>query len=730
MFDFLRRRSGSDTPLNEAPLQEAAPVIPDYADSAFAAEEAAGQGRDRRRRWFVRGLGAAVLAMILLFGVLAWTAPLGKALEPLDEPAIVLEAANGTPIARRGQYKAEPVDINALPPHVYNAFIAIEDQRFFSHWGLDPRGIGRALGANVREGAVVQGGSTITQQLAKTAFLSSERSLWRKAQEAVIALWLELWLTKEEILERYLSSVYFGEGAWGLGAASQTYFSKVPGELTLGESAMLAGLMKAPSRLAPTQNYAGARERGKLVIAAMKEQGLITDAEWSAARKAEMNPGRDNLPVGSYFADWISPVAKNMVRAGYGETRIRTTLDFDMQQTAQRILQRRLARSSATQGALIAMRPDGRVLAMVGGTDYRASAFNRAVQAKRQSGSAFKLFVYLTALRSGMNPNSMVEDAPVTLGNWQPSNYDDSYAGPITLESAFARSSNVAAARLADRVGVEAMTDAARDLGVDSELGDDLTIALGSSSTTLLEMTAAYAAVAAGRYPIEPYGIEEQEDGSLGARLERALGGEQRTLREQRDLLQLLNAVMERGTARRINLAINDYGKTGTTQDNRDALFIGFVPGLVVGVWVGNDDNSPTNGVTGSNVPADIWREFVLAASPEARSAEERARRIAAAAEERERAEAAAEAERQRGGDLIADIEDLIAGDEMAGRRILERVLRGELTADGASAEIEREIDRRADEAPERRDQLDDFEDQWREALKAYEELAREPAPN
>ncbi|MBZ6379941.1 PBP1A family penicillin-binding protein [Pacificimonas aurantium] len=678
------------------------------------------------RRYALRGAAGAALALLLLFGILAWTAPLGKALEPLEEPAIVLEASDGTPIARRGQYKAEPVDLAELPPHVYNAFVAIEDRRFWGHWGIDPVGIARAAFTNVQEGGVVQGGSTITQQLAKTAFLSNERSLWRKAQEAVIALWLELWLTKEEILERYLSSVYFGEGAWGLRAASMTYFSKVPGDLTLGESAMLAGLMKAPSRLAPTQNYEAARERGKLVIAAMKEQELITDSEWNAARKAQMNPGRENLPVGSYFADWISPKAKERLRAGYGETRVRTTLDFDMQKAAQRILTDRLKSSSATQGALVAMRPDGRILAMVGGTDYETSAFNRAVQAKRQSGSAFKLFVYLAAMREGMNPNSMVEDAPVQLGDWTPSNYNDGYSGPITLEEAFAKSSNVAAARIADRVGVGAVKKAARDLGVESDLGDDLTIALGSSSTTLLEMTAAYAAVAAGRYPVEPYGIEEAEDESFGARLGRALGRKGGRLGEQEDMLRLLHAVMERGTGRRVNLAINAYGKTGTTQDNRDAVFIGFVPGLVVGVWVGNDDNSPTNGVTGSNVPADIWRQFVLAASPEARAAEERARRRAAVAARQRAEEEAAREERDRGMAIIGDIGDLIAGDSDAGRRLLERVMRGELSADAAADQIEREVDRMRDLSEEREEQLEDFEDEWREALETYEELGPE----
>ncbi|MBB5281460.1 transglycosylase domain-containing protein [Pacificimonas flava] len=660
--------------------------------------------------------------LLILFALLAWTAPLGKSLEPLEDPAIVLESDDGTAIARRGQYKAAPVEVGELPAYVPQAFVAIEDQRFYNHWGLDPIGIGRALFTNMEEGGVVQGGSTITQQLAKTSFLSSERSLWRKAQEALIALWMEAWLTKDEILGRYLSSVYFGEGAWGLRAASQTYFSKQPQDLTLGEAAMLAGLMKAPSRLAPTKNYDAARQRGRLVLAAMKEQGLISEAEWNAARPARVDPGRDDLPVGSYFADWVSPVAKSIVQAGYGENRVRTTLNIDMQRAAQRILKQRLASSSATQGALIAMRPDGRVLAMVGGVDYEDSAFNRAVQAQRQSGSAFKLFVYLAALRRGMDPNTMVEDAPVTLGDWTPQNYDGSYAGPITLEEAFARSSNVAAARLADEVGVDEVQRAARDLGVESELSDDLTIALGSSTTNLLELTAAYAAVAAGRYPIKPFGIEvpDRVEG-WSERLGRALSRPaKRRLEERDDLLRLLSAVTERGTGRRTDLALNSYGKTGTTSDYRDALFIGFVPNLIVGVWVGNDDNSPMNGVTGSNVPADIWKSFVLEASPEARAAEERYRRALAARDARE-AEMARRRAEASGAAILGDIEALIRGDEGAGQRLLDRVFRGEAGADAVADEIERRSEALAREYDRGEDYYREFEEDWRQALEDYE---------
>ncbi|MEM8825871.1 MAG: PBP1A family penicillin-binding protein, partial [Pseudomonadota bacterium] len=589
------------------PSQVAADVLPSAADPDLSPRPRS----SRRRRLVVRITAILLLLMMAMIAWLAWSAPLGKALEPLEAPALVIQASDGTPVARRGPYKDAPVVASTLPPHIPNAFIAIEDRRFHSHLGLDPRGIARAMTVNLRKRAFVQGGSTITQQLAKVSFLTPDRSLKRKAQEALIALWLEAWLSKDEILSRYLSSVYFGDGAYGLRAAAMQYFSKPPEALTLGEAAMLAGLMKAPSRLAPTKNYAGARARGKLVIAAMKDEGLITDAEWNAARRARLNPGRIGLPGGSYFADWVHAEAASAAGGQYGEVAVRTTLDADMQRAAERILTERLARSSAGQGALVAMRPDGRILAMVGGIDYRKSNFNRATQARRQSGSAFKLPVYWAALQEGMRPDDFVLDEPVTIGDWTPQNYDDRYQGPISLADAFARSSNVAAARLTEKVGLADVRDAARDLGIESELVDDHTIALGTSETTLLELTAAYAACAGGKAPVKPWAVVPPQ--VRDERLFRRGGPPARAA----DMRRLLRGVVETGTGKAARLSVPAFGKTGTTQDYRDALFIGFVDNLVVGIWVGNDDNSPTRGVTGSNVPADIWRDFIVSVSPD-----------------------------------------------------------------------------------------------------------------
>ncbi|MGB3723853.1 MAG: transglycosylase domain-containing protein [Pacificimonas sp.] len=640
--------------------------------------------RRKRRRWIVRILAILLLVFIILVAWLAWTAPLGKSLEPLETPALLIEAADGSAIARRGPYKGAPVVASELPAHIPNAFIAIEDRRFNDHMGIDLRGIARAMSVNMKEGGFVQGGSTITQQLAKTSFLSAERSLKRKGQEALIALWLEAWLSKDEILSRYMSSVYFGDGAYGLRAAAMQYFSKQPNELTLGEAAMLAGLMKAPSRLAPTKNYDGARARGKLVIAAMKDQQLISEAEWNGARRAQMKPGRTGLPGGSYFADWIFPAAADYVGDVYGEVRVRTTLDPQLQRAAERILKQRLARSSASQGALVAMRPDGRIVAMVGGIDYAKSGFNRAVQAQRQSGSAFKPFVYWAALREGMSPDDLVSDAALAIGDWTPSNYDGRFGGDITLTQAFAKSSNVAAARLTEEVGPRAVRRAARDLGIESGLVDDHTIALGTSETNLLELTSAYAAFAGGRYPVKPYAIEDSERPRT------------RVVPRLRDMRTLLRAVVDQGTGRIARLPVPAFAKTGTTQDYRDALFIGFIDDLVVGVWVGNDDNSATRGVTGSNVPAEIWRDFVIAASPEVRSA--RQRRLPPP----EETEPAIDIGDLIGGGLDRDLVDWVRGDREAGERLAERAMRGEfdnLDIEERAEELAREGAIRANEA-------------------------------
>ncbi len=556
-----------------------------------------------RRPWQIAG-GVVLLAVALVV-FMVWSLPLGRALEPLPNPTLILVTADGKPFARRGSYKEQPVDVTKLPKHVPGAFVAIEDRRFYSHIGIDFRAIARALQRNVGEGEVQQGGSTITQQLAKNAFLSSQRSLRRKAQEALIALYLEARLSKDEILSRYLSTVYFGDGVFGLRAAAKHYFDKTPETLSIGEAAMLAGMVKAPSRLAPTEDLPAARERARIVLATMVEVGTITPQQARAARNVRVRQGREKLPVGTYFADWVSPQARRAFESAYGEVLVPTTLDSVLQAQAERIISQALKRHGgylhATQAALVAMRPDGRVLVMVGGDDYKVSQFNRVSDAQRQPGSAFKLFVYQAALRSGMTPDSLVLDAPLTIADWSPKNHEGHYANrEIHLRNAFAGSSNVAAARLAQQVGRAAVVKAAQDMGVEADFPNDLTLALGTTPMTLLELTAGYAGVAAGQFPVTPYGVPQV----------RVAPARQLPRAERDGLLDLLRAAVTFGTGNVANVSQYAYGKTGTTQDYRDALFVGFVGDMVIGVWVGNDDNSPMNGVAGAGLPAEIWRDF------------------------------------------------------------------------------------------------------------------------
>jgi penicillin-binding protein 1A len=564
----------------------------------------------RRRRWpLVLYSVAGLLAVTILWLVI--TAPLSRALEPLADPALLLLDDTGRPIALRGAIKEAPVDVTKLNRVTPAAFVAIEDRRFYSHWGIDPRGIGRALLADLRGGGVRQGGSTITQQLAKTNFLSGDRTIKRKAQEVIIAFWLEAWLSKDEILSRYLSSVYFGDGVYGLRAASHHYFHRDPENLTLAQSAMLAGLVQSPSRLAPTQHLAAAQKRSRLVLQAMTDTGVISQARAKGVSLARPVAQEARLPAGTYFADWVAPLATKAFESDFGQVKVETTLDRPLQRLAERAVGR--APIGDAQAALVAMRPDGRVVAMVGGKNYAESPFNRVTQARRQPGSAFKLFVYLAALRAGWTPDSMIDDKPITIEGWTPVNSDRVYRGQITLREAFARSSNAATVRLSQEVGRANVIRAARDLGITTALPDKPSLALGTAGVSLLELTSAYASVASGRYPIAARGLPEEQSVEGLQAFFRSDGA----LDRQRDwapMLDLLYAATNNGTGKRAALDVPTFGKTGTTQENRDALFIGFAGNLVVGVWVGRDDNKSLGKISGGTVPADIWRSFMTSA--------------------------------------------------------------------------------------------------------------------
>jgi penicillin-binding protein 1A len=568
----------------------------------------------RRWPWIKRGLQATLLLFIVMVGWLAWTAPLSRSLEPIAPPPMTLVSADGQAFARNGAIIDDPVDVKRLPPHVVEAFLATEDRRFYSHWGVDPWGLGRAFWNNLTTGSR-QGGSTITQQLAKFTFLDSDQTYTRKARELLIAFWLEARLTKDEILSRYLSNAFFGDdNVYGLRAASLHYFYRQPERLTLSQATMLAGMLRAPNRYTPTEHLRAAQQRQRVVIRAMVAAGYLTEAEAARVRLATVDhrPQR-SLPSGTYFADWANDEARASIPRGYAEQRVITTLNARLQRIANRVTAN--AGLNGAQVALVAMRPDGEVVAMVGGRSYAASQFNRATSARLQPGSTFKLAVYLAALRSGMTPDTPVDDSPITEGPYRPTNYGGTYRGETTLREAFARSSNVVAVRLYTQLGGAAVRRAARDLGIRSAIADNASAALGTSEVSLIELTAAYAMIAGNYGPVEPHALVRPEPGFVESLFDgqSSLGSGERAA-----MLDLLSSAITNGTGRAARLGIPAYGKTGTTQDSRSALFVGFAGDLVVGVWVGRDDNRPVRGLTGGGLPARIWRDFMVAAIPNA----------------------------------------------------------------------------------------------------------------
>ena len=563
--------------------------------------------RARSRLWWTgRGIMASLALFVALIGWLTFTAPLSKSLEPIAPPQVTLLASDGTPIARSGAVVDAPVKVADLPPHVVQAFIAIEDRRFYSHWGVDPRGIARAAWTGYG------GGSTITQQLAKFTFLTPEQSLSRKAREALIAFWLESWLTKDEILERYLSNAYFGDNQYGLRAASLHFFYRQPEKLRPEQAAMLAGLLQAPSRYDPTKHYDKARARMELVVQSMVRDGYLTQAQADALPdpQIDVRTRDDNLPTGTYFADWALPLAREGMEASYSAQVLTTTLDARLQALANRVVGR--APLGGAQVALVAMRRNGEVVAMVGGRDYAKSPFNRVTQAKRQPGSTFKTFVYLAALDAGWEPDDTIPNTEITQGSYRPKNARGTYSDQITLEDAFAQSSNVAAFRLFQAVGSERVIRKARALGITAPMAEgDPSLALGTSVMTLMELTAAYAGIAANEFPVEPHAFPRGEQSWWDWLTTRK---DSLSTRTHEDVETMLRAAINRGTGRNAVLPIANFGKTGTTQDYRDALFVGYAGDLVVGVWIGNDDNTPMKGVTGGSTPARIWRDFMRGA--------------------------------------------------------------------------------------------------------------------
>ena len=570
----------------------------------------------------VLSLVATVVFMAAMLFVLR-DMPLNAGIPEGNEQSVLLEAADGQPLGRVGPLKVSNSARAEFPPTLVAAVLSIEDRRFYQHWGIDPIGIGRAATRNYGSGRIVEGGSTITQQLVKLRLVGNQRTFGRKLREALTAVWLEMRLEKDEILTRYLNSVYMGAGAQGIAAAAQLYFNKRPSELTLPEAALLAGLIKAPTRYNPLHNLEGARARAAVVLRAMVDAGAINKqvAEAAITYPATLDAPAVESEAPTWFSDWVSQEAREVTAGLNGTVRVRTTLVPKLQRAAEEVVSDGLRTSAArnvSQASLVAMRPDGSVVAMVGGRNYSESQFNRAAQAQRQPGSAFKPFVYLAALRRGWRPSDMVDASPLTIGAWKPQNYGSQDYGRVTLADAVAHSINTATVRLAINVGIDQVILAARDLGISTPLPKVPSIALGTADVSLLNLTAAYASVLAGRAPIQPWGVAALASEakprlmSIGAPAAKQidLGPAGRQLQD------LLRLPVERGTARAAALDGYAAGKTGTTQDHRDAWFVGFTQSLVVGIWVGNDDRAPMDEVTGGSLPAVLWKNFMLKATP------------------------------------------------------------------------------------------------------------------
>ncbi|MGH6672022.1 MAG: PBP1A family penicillin-binding protein [Xanthobacteraceae bacterium] len=572
---------------------------------------------------FVAAICIVPLAFLIwtLFGV---RLPFSKSVTA--HPAITMNAADGQPIFGQSAFRLPPVAAKDMPADVIDAVLSIEDRGFYQHGAIDLPSIARAFIDNLRAGKIVAGGSTITQQLVKMRFVGPQRTYKRKLDEAVIAYWLQFHLTKDQILTSYLNNVYLGSGAIGFPAAARLYFNKNLADLSIPEAAMLAGMVNAPSQDDPLTDLKAARDRAATVLDAMVANGKVSAADALAAKlhPATPDPAEISPPSTGWFADWVHERAAKAARDVDGPVHVRTTLDMRLQNLATAIVKSTLAKygrqKRATQAALVAMQPDGAVVAMVGGRSYRDSKFNRAVRAERQPGSAFKLFDYYAALRQGFTPDDGILDGPVDIKGWRPQNYGHRYHGRVTLADAFAHSLNDATVRLTQEIGIGNVIAAARDLGLRAPLNNDPSLALGTSNVTLLDLTSAYAAVRAGVTPVEPWGIASVQ--VPGRKLSVPVGQPdepQHSLGQyQAELTELLRGVVEHGTGRAAALPGLAAGKTGTTQDYRDAWFVGFDNSLVVGVWVGNDDHSPMRGVVGGSLPAMIWKQFMEQAPPPA----------------------------------------------------------------------------------------------------------------
>lgn len=571
-------------------------------------------------------LTMSVWGLIVLGGVLAFYAydlpDISKALTAERRATITVKAADGTTLTHIGDLYGTPVRLRDLPPALPMAIMATEDRRFYWHLGVDFIGLARAAFANFQAGRVVQGGSTLTQQVAKNLFLTPERTIKRKIQELLLAFWLEYKFTKDQIFTIYLNRVYLGAGTYGVEAAAQRYFGHSARRLSPYQSALLAGLLKAPSRYNPINSPERAQKRTQQVLANMVAAGYISKR---AAKEAQFHksglltrpPDRTRA---RYFTDWVLSQIKSYISPGHGDIIVETTLDSGLQAWSETEVNRVMAKAAGpknvSQVALVALGKDGAIRTMIGGRHYHRSQFNRVVQAKRQPGSAFKPIVYLSALEKGLTPDSTMVDAPIRINGWKPRNFSRKYRGTVSLEQALSQSINTVAVQLGQRVGVKQLIKTARRLGVTAKLRRDLSLALGASEINLLELTGAYAPFANGGYGVWPYAIKSIRTKGGKILYRRAGSGPGRVvaMNHVASMNRMLSRVLFDGTGKKAATSRPAAGKTGTSQNFRDAWFVGYSADLITGVWMGNDNGAPMNRITGGGLPATLWQKFMTRA--------------------------------------------------------------------------------------------------------------------
>lgn len=532
------------------------------------------------------------------------------------QPSTTITAENGNEVKTFGSVYSEVIHLNELPSYVPDAIISTEDRRFYSHFGFDIVAFTRAMLTNIFMGRYAQGGSTISQQVAKNLFLTQQKTIKRKTQELLLAFWLEHKFTKEQILTLYLNRVYLGAGTYGIEAASQKYFQKSSRDMNLLESAIIAGMLKAPSRYNPFASEERALSRAKVVLQNMVNNNTLTEQQMRYALTLPIGEDKSYKVQGAdYFADWVYREVNDYIGERDNDIYVYTTLNQEIQENAEKILRQAILSAknrNVSEGAVVVLDKQGEVKAMVGGIDYRKSQYNRAVSALRQPGSAFKPFVYLTALQNGWKPQDLIEDVPLSIGKWKPENYDKKYHGSVTLSDALAKSLNLATINLSESLSRKDIIRTAKKMGISTPIENSPSLALGTFEVRVLDMATAYSSIANGGYATWPHAIKEIYTRDGYQLYQREADTQNRILDEQAvaELTTMLEQVIRQGTGRKAKISGFAAGKTGTTQDYRDAWFVGFTDKYVIAVWVGNDDNSPMKGITGGTLPAEIWRKI------------------------------------------------------------------------------------------------------------------------